>query len=128
MTTAAVRSEHDERVRELYARYKSLALAVGAALVLDAPRDELSAEALELLEDARAALLVDSSRRVQLEACVGAAEKLRDLLESDGFDVEAVRDTHKRLRREVWKIVPCEYVPCCASTPHAHERRGESHG
>jgi hypothetical protein len=128
MTTAAVRSEHDERVRELYARYKSLALAVGAALVLDAPRDELSAEALELLEDARAALLVDSSRRVQLEACVGAAEKLRDLLESDGFDVEAVRATHKRLRREVWKIVPCEYVPCCASTPHAHERTGENHG
>jgi hypothetical protein len=127
MTAVAVRGEHDELVGSLYGRYKSLALAAGAALVLDAPRDELSAEALELLADARAGLLLDSSRRVQLEACVEAAEKLRDLLESDGFDVEAARDTHKRLRREVWKIVPCEYVPCCASTPYAHEQ-GENHG
>jgi hypothetical protein len=118
----------DVRVRELYERYKSLALAAGATLVLGEPRQELAAEALELLTEARAALADHPSRGLQLEACVRAAEELHHLLAGEGFDVEGVRETHKRLRREVWKVVPCEYVPCCASTGHTHGQGGSSDG
>jgi hypothetical protein len=128
MSAVAVSSEPDACVRELYGRYKGLALAAGAALVLDRPRGELEAETLDLLVEAQAALDAHPSRRPQLEACVAAAGDLHDLLVGGGSDVAAVRETHKRLRREVWKVVPCEYVPCCASAGHAHERRGENDG
>jgi hypothetical protein len=105
-------------VRNLYGRYKHLALAAGAALVLDAPREELASDAAALLADARAAAAAGDSYAPQLRACVDAASELRDLIATGG-DVEAARETHKRLRREVWKVVPCEYVPCCAG--HGHE-------
>ena len=43
-------------------------------------------------------------------------------------DTERVRASHRRLRREVWKVVPCEYVPCCAGRTvhgtHTSDRRG----
>jgi hypothetical protein len=38
-----------------------------------------------------------------------------------------VRDSHKRFRAEVWKVLPCEYAPCSAahiSTEQAGGIRG----
>jgi hypothetical protein len=128
MTALVVPDERDVCVRELYGRYKSLALAAGASLVLGAPCDELAAETAQLLEDGRAALAAHPSRRVQLEACVGAADELLGLVAGEGSDVDAVRETHKHLRREVWKVIPCEYVPCCASSRQTHQQGGKSDG
>jgi hypothetical protein len=128
MSAVATRSGPDECVQELYGRYKRLALAAGASLVLDTPCEQLTQETSGLLDDARAALADHPSRKDQLAACVEAAQTLHALLVGGGFEVEAVRATHKRLRREVWKVVPCEYVPCCASPQHAHDHGGENDG
>jgi hypothetical protein len=107
------------QVRELYRRYKHLALATGAALVLEAPVVELETDAAGLVADARSALATGGEHEPQLPACLDAATELHALLARCG-DVEAARLSHKRLRREVWKVIPCEYVPCCASA-HGHE-------
>jgi hypothetical protein len=111
----------EAELRGLYGRYKHLALATGATLVLGAPRQALEQDAAELLADARAAAAGAGANGPGLAACVEAADELHDLLARGGHDVAAVRETHKRLRREVWKVIPCEYVPCCAAAGHEHE-------
>lgn len=113
----------ERRLRELYGRYKRLSLAAGAALVLDVRDEALEPEAAALLADARAAAAADGGDAPQLEACVEAAAALHDLIVRGDGGVEAVRETHRRLRREVWKVIPCEYVPCCAPAPGASMRR-----
>ena len=105
-------------VQSLYGRYKHLALAAGAALVLDAPLEGLEADTAELLADARCAAAAGGRYTAQLAACVAAASELHTLI-AEGGDVDAARRTHRQLRREVWKVIPCEYVPCCAG--HANE-------
>ncbi len=120
MSVESVSVDEDSRLGELYGRYKKLALAAGAALVLGAPHDALEDEARELLVDARSALADGVRHETQLGACVEAAAELLALLVRGG-DVGAVRSTHKRFRREVWKVIPCEYVPCCAAASHEHE-------
>jgi hypothetical protein len=107
------------QVRELYGRYKHLALASGAALVLDAPVAELRTDAADLVADARTAAAAGGEHEPQLRACLDAATELHAMLVRGG-DAEAARLAHKRLRHEVWKVIPCEYVPCCASV-HGHE-------
>jgi hypothetical protein len=109
----------DRRVGELYTRYKHLALATGAALVLDGPRSGLESDAARLVEDARAAAAEPGAHATQLVACVDAAVALSSLI-AGGGDVEPSRRAHRRLRREVWKVIPCEYVPCCAPAGHGH--------
>ena len=123
--------EHE--LRELYARYKGLALATGAALLLEADPGRLLGESAALLEDCgRAASEPRADHAPQLEACVSAARELHELLLRAGEDgdligpedTERVRASHSRLRREVWKVFPCEYVPCSGAHRHrhAHER------
>lgn len=98
----------------LYRRYKALALAAGAALVLDAPVDEL-AEAVGALEEEAVGT-----------HCAEPASTLRRLLdraragEDVVSDLEDVRASHRSLRRRIWTTQPCEYVPCCARGPHEH--------
>jgi hypothetical protein len=121
MSAVAAEVSPEAQLRELYARYKQLVLATGAALVLDAPREGLERETAALLADARAAAVEPPAHGSQLRACVDAAAQLHRLLEGGGDDVAAVRETHRRLRREVWQVLPCEYVPCCASPAHAHD-------
>ena len=64
----------------------------------------------------------------QLAASVGAARDLRRLLveavrgEAADRVLDQARASQRRLRREVWRVLPCEYVPCCASG-HAHAER-----
>jgi hypothetical protein len=71
--------------------------------------------------------------RAQLDACVAAARELDALLrrgaggEPVAAEIEAARATHRALRREVWKVLPCEYVPCGAEL-HVHDHGGENDG
>jgi hypothetical protein len=103
----------DETV-ELYHRYRSLALATGAALVLGARLDDI------------AAAVDDLSREAAGTLCADPALKLQRLVErelagdSTDADLEDVRSSHRSLRRKLWTTHPCEYVPCCAGVAHDH--------
>ena len=116
--TAGVIPKRDLPVREFYGRFKHLALAVGAALVLEQPTALLESEVDALIDEARTAAPGSGEYRPQVEAGVEASEELQALLRRRGSDVESARLAHKRLRRSVWTVIPCEYVPCCARTAH----------
>jgi hypothetical protein len=97
---------------ELYRRFKSLAVAASAALILGERVDELRLVADELQRDAAGT------------SCEEPAARLRQLVhgalsgEVSDAELDAVRNSHRSLRREVWTTQPCEYVPCCAGTHH----------
>lgn len=93
---------------ELYHRFKSLAVAASASLILGERVDELRPAVDELHRDAAGT------------PCEEPAAELRRLVYGEASDAEldAVRTSHRRLRREVWTTQPCEYVPCCAGTHH----------
>jgi hypothetical protein len=121
-------------LRRLYGRYKGLVLATAAALVLDEPTGLAVGEAEALRLDCRAAARECApSLQSQLDACAAAADELCGVVSrgADGeltaADVEAARATHRMLRREVWKVLPCEYVPCGAGM-RVHDHGGESDG
>jgi hypothetical protein len=118
---SAAAPEHE--LQELYARSKALTLAAGAALVLEADRTGLADEADRLLADALEARRRTARLAPQLSACVDAAHDLKRLLHGGApeADVDRARASHRRLRREVWRVLPCEYVPCCAAG-HGPER------
>ena len=99
---------------ELYGRFKSLAVAASAALILGQRLDEL-AEAVEELEcDATGTGCAEPARQLRLLVDRAAAgEAVED-------DLDAVRESHRLLRRDVWTTHPCEYVPCCAAGVHEH--------
>jgi thioredoxin-like negative regulator of GroEL len=113
----------EQELQELYARSKALTLAVAAALVLEADRAGLAEEADRLLDDALDARSRAAHLAPQLAACVDAARDLRGLLGGGApeADVDRARASHRRLRREVWRVLPCDYVPCCAAG-HGPER------
>jgi hypothetical protein len=119
-------------LRGLYGRYKALALATGAALVLGEPAEALGEDAAALEADCREAAASARGELVSpLDACVSAAAELRALVGDGTADpdaVERVRASHRRLRSEVWKVVPCEYVPCAPGHVHAEERQEGSDG
>jgi hypothetical protein len=103
-----------EETFELYGRFKSLAVAASAALILGEPLDDLVPTVDELAREATGTRCAEPAARLRLlvgRAVAGDAV--------DG-DVEAVRDAHRLLRRDVWTTHPCEYVPCCAAGAHEH--------
>jgi hypothetical protein len=105
---------------ELYTRYKGLALAVGAGLLLDADgpaphacSDGLGAETLRLAADAdalgartchQAALAL---HRLAVTAAVAGTPEHPALIED-------VRASHRALRAELWDDVAHHYAPCGA--------------
>jgi hypothetical protein len=111
----------DAELAGLYGRYKSLALAAAAAAILEDGLDEVRVEAGRLLEDCRAAARHRRRHAEQFEACADAAHVLQASVDEAGpADLEGVRASHRRLRRSVWRVVPFEYVPCCADGHHIH--------
>lgn len=128
MTTAAPSRSAERELSDLYGRYKTLVLAAAAALMLERPFADVAHEAELLLEDCRTAVCSAPCFDDQFAACVIAAEELWQVLgvaAGEGLTaprLELVRASHRRLRREVWTVLPCEYVPCCAAParPHAH--------
>jgi hypothetical protein len=125
--SAAVLSERTDAavLGDLYGANKSLALAVGAALALgQPPQVEVGEVELHLEECERAVAERPGELSEHFEACRDAAAELAALVqEADGErpdpsrrQIGAVRDSHRRLRRLVWEVFDCEYVPC------GHER------
>jgi hypothetical protein len=119
----------DEQLQLLYSRFKSLSIAVSAALILDQPLGRLRAEVDALMaECVRASAATDAPDPALVE-CVESACSLSALVQraatgtSTAYELEALREAHRRLRRRVWDVLPCEYVPCCAAGTHTH--RGE---
>jgi hypothetical protein len=96
---------------ELYRRYKALALAAGAALVLGEPTGELEREVAGLVRDAQGGACAEPAARLASLLAGGAADD----------DLDAVRASHRSLRRRIWTTHTCEYVPCCAGAHHHEE-------
>jgi hypothetical protein len=104
---------------ELYGRYKGLALAVGAGLILDDGVD-LAAETLRLAADAGRVREHDASRGAA--ACHQAALDLHRLATAKRGEtelIEQVRASHRALRALLWNDVAHHYAPCGAD-PHRH--------
>jgi hypothetical protein len=111
----------DAELTGLYRRYKSLTLSAAAAAILGEGIDDVHDEARRLLDDCRAATHHERRYAEQFAACADAAQMLRDSLDAEqAVDLEAVRASHRSLRRSVWSVLPCEYVPCCADDQHVH--------
>jgi hypothetical protein len=116
----------------LYARYKRLALGTGAGLMLDAVPTEFVEETRALVADChRAAAAAPHGPLTALfEACTGAAVALHDLVlcgregsrRVPDERLRAVRASHSRLRRAIWTVTPCEYVPCAAADRRTTQR------
>lgn len=109
----------------LYARYKGLALAVGAGLLLDGDgASGLGAETLRLAADAGRMREADESPATR--ACHEAALTLHRLATAAPDDsehaqlIDAVRATHRALRARLWDDVAHQYAPCGAH-PHGHK-------
>jgi hypothetical protein len=99
----------------LYTRQKQLLLSVGASLAMgDAPAGARG-EAESLLADCDAA-----GPGERYDACrEGAAQLVALLADADRLGgppsharITAARAAHSRLRRVVWDVSGCEYVPC----------------
>jgi hypothetical protein len=118
------RSEEATLLGELYAANKSLSLSISAALAMQLP-PEVGREQVDghLRECERAAAEHHGELAPHFEACRDAAAALADLAREaeDGVvpsqrRLDAVRRSHRHLRRLVWEVFDCEYVPC------GHER------
>jgi len=127
MSATAPGIEAERELHDLYGRYKTLTMAAAAALMLDSSVGDLAGAVAELLADCRVAAGGASPLRPQLVACAGATEELERLVVATlaggatAADLERVRVTHRVLRHEVWRVLSCEYVPCCASDDARHD-------
>jgi hypothetical protein len=115
-------TEEAAELQALYTRYKAIALSTAAALMLESDVEELVRRVDELIEDCGATERRGSVHVHEATACRDAALDLRPLLQGDTADdtLERARASHLQLRRAVWDVIPCEYVPCCASG-HDHD-------
>jgi hypothetical protein len=111
----------------LYSRYKGLALAVGAGLILDDGAD-LGAETLRLAADAgrlRDGAHQAHEARQAADACHRAALDLHRLATAapgtpgHAALIGQVRSSHKTLRSLLWDEIADQYAPCGAH-PHRH--------
>jgi hypothetical protein len=114
---------------DLYGRYKGLALAVGAGLILDEGAD-LAAETLRLAADAGRHRETDPSAAAQ--AAHRAALDLHRLATAKRSEraeaelIAQVRASHKALRSHLWDDIAHQYAPCGAhSHPHSHQEDHE---
>jgi hypothetical protein len=99
---------------ELYRRFKTLAVAASASLILDDRAHDLRPAVDELHRDAAGTPCEEPATRLRQLV----HEALRGEVSNDVLD--AVRSSHRALRREVWATQRCEYVPCCAADTHQH--------
>lgn len=127
MSAAAVgeRVGDADLLADLYGTNKSLSLSVGAALALGRRPQVGAAEVDSHLEDCERAVTERPGELGEhFEACRQAAADLVALVAEADRDggtpsarrLQAVRASHRRLRRLVWEVIDCEYVPC------GHER------
>jgi hypothetical protein len=112
-------------LNELYATDKSLSLSISAALAMQLPPAVGSEQVDDHLWACERAVAEHGTGELapHFEACRDAAAALAELArEAEGGLVpsprrlDAVRRSHRHLRRLVWEVFDCEYVPC------GHER------
>lgn len=133
MTVAAPTRSAERELQDLYGRYKTLVLAAAAALMLDQPFADVVRETQRLVDDCLTAERSAACFDEQFAACVAATEELAHLLDVAGdggltsVHLDVVRASHSRLRREVWDVLPCEYVPCCAGSANTHLHTAHLH-
>lgn len=122
--TVTVEPAGTRELQELYTRYKALALSTSAALMLDGEIGPIADRVEDLLESCRTLCARRDVHRREAAACAEATASLRPLLAGDTTPeaLGRARDSHLRLRRAVWDVIPCEYVPCCAPAHDHHER------
>jgi hypothetical protein len=120
--SAAPTTDEAGELQALYGRYKTITLSTGASLLLDGDVEELARRVDELIVDCGAAQERGGVHIRQLAACRDATLDLQPLLDGDTTEhaLERARASHRRLRRAVWDVIPCEYVPCCAPG-HDHD-------
>jgi hypothetical protein len=103
---------------DLYGRYKGLALAVGAGLILDDGAD-LAGETLRLAADAGRVREHDAGPAARV--CHQATLDLHRLATAkrgeDGL-IEQVRASHRALRSYLWQDIAHQYAPCGAHRHH----------
>lgn len=119
--TPTLETTAERELQELYTQYKALALSAGATLMLDREVEPLAGRVDELLDECRSA--GERATPYAGELCA-AVETLRPLLSGDVTEetLARARGAHRRVRRAVWNVIPCEYVPCCAPA-HDHNER-----
>ena len=123
--TGPERTSDRRELAEVYDGYKLLALSYGAGIILREPSPGLGEQAARLHQRCAAALrdCTDTSVRPALAACLAASEELARALAERPFADESLagrlRERHRQLRREVWHVLPFEYVSC-ASHEHDH--------
>jgi hypothetical protein len=114
----------------LYSRYKGLALAIGAGLLLEDGNGDgagLGAETLRLVADAGRTRETDEAHGdpAAAQACHQAALALHRLaISAPGAPghaalIDDVRVTHRALRSHLWDVIADQYAPCGAH-PHRH--------
>jgi hypothetical protein len=107
-----------ERLRALYGRCRRLALGAGAAMLLDAPDDALTADAVSLAAEADAAAAEHPGLRAPFAACRAAALALHALDPARPETLTAARASQRALRAAAWTVLDPEVVPC--GHAHAH--------
>jgi hypothetical protein len=123
---SVVLASREQELERLYQRYKALTLATTAALILERPLDDLALEADRLRGECRSAAASAAGAAELFDDCICAAGHLGELLRLASLGVptsaqlDRVRASHRRLRRQVWDLHACEYVPCCVSEVHQH--------
>ncbi len=104
-------------LNELYGRERRLLLAVGASLAMGGVPSGALSEAERLAADCETA--TGGGLEEHFDACRDGAARLVELVEdacrrgaSSPDRLQAARASHRRLRRLVWDVSGCEYVPC----------------
>jgi len=120
--SAVLATEDARELQALYTRYKALALSTGAALMLGGDVRPLGERLEGLRRDCNTTQQRGTVHGREVAACLDAVADLRPLIDGDTTDraLEHARASHRRLRRAVWDVIPCEYVPCCAPG-HDHD-------
>jgi hypothetical protein len=130
LTDSGAQTQNRALLGRLYGRNKMLSLSIGATLAFGQQPVGARQDVDEHLADCERALSqCDGELAAQFEACRDAAAALVDLVAEvepgPGLPskqrLSAVRASHRRLRRLVWEVFECEYVPCCATGGHSHD-------
>ncbi len=116
-------------LRDLYARYKALVSAAAACVTLGQPLAHLRDAAEALDSEARSAADCDSPLAMPFSVCAAATCDLVRLIGAAPGDemsgqLATTRATHRALRRQIWDVAECEYVPCCVPALESPTRGG----
>jgi hypothetical protein len=128
-----VRPWHEAELAELYASYKQLVLGLAAGLIFKDDLDGLGQDAVLLRDRSACAVAAatpgDEVRRATASVALAAEELVQavDLVRRGRGDadeaLDRVRERHRSLRRQVWRVLPFEYPSCGGEHSHGRSER-----